>query len=84
MKKTVSFSRNKNRLPLSVIKDSFKMYFQEMEKLLPMEGIYQILEKWFPLAKKSVSNNQNEGFVSKPRQNYVSTRQAKTITGINA
>ena len=55
-----------------------------MEKLLPMEGIYQILEKWFPLAKKSVSNNQNEGFVSKPRQNYVSTRQAKTITGINA
>ena len=55
-----------------------------MEKLLPMEGIYQILEKWLPLAKKSVSNNQNEGFVSKLRQNYVSTRQAKTITGINA
>ena len=38
-----------------------------MENLLPIEGIYQILEKWFPLAKKSVSNNQNEGFVSKLR-----------------
>ena len=54
-----------NPLPLAVIKDSFETYFQEMEKLLPMEGIFEILEKWFPLARKSVSTSQNEGFVEK-------------------
>ena len=32
-----------NLLPLAVIKDSFKIYFQEMEKLLPMEGTFEIL-----------------------------------------
>ena len=45
-------------LPLAVIKDSFKIYFQEMEKLLPMKGIFEILEKM-------VSTSQNEGFVEK-------------------
>ena len=36
-----------------------------MEKLLPMEKILEILEKWFPLARKPVSINQNEGRVEK-------------------
>ena len=34
-----------NPLPLAVINDSFKIYFQEMEKLLPMEGIFEILKQ---------------------------------------
>ena len=29
----------------AVIKDSFEIYFQEMEKLLPMEGVFKILEQ---------------------------------------
>ena len=32
-----------NPLPLAVIKDTFKIYFQEMEKLLPMGVIFKIL-----------------------------------------
>ena len=35
--------KKKNPLPLGVIEDSFKIYFQEMEKLLPMEEIFEIL-----------------------------------------
>ena len=27
------------------MKDSFEIYFQEMEKLLQMEGIFEILEQ---------------------------------------
>ena len=50
-------------LPLAVMKDSLEIYFQEIEKLLPMEGIFEILETLFPLARKSVSTSQNEGFV---------------------
>ena len=46
-------------MPLAVTKDSFKIYFQEMEKLLPIEGIFEILthndfhypENHFPLAR---------------------------------
>ena len=34
-----------NPLPPTVIKDSFRIYFQEMEKLLPMEDIFKILEQ---------------------------------------
>ena len=45
------------------MKDSLEIYFQEIEKLLPMEGIFKILETLFPLARKSVSTSQNEGFV---------------------
>ena len=45
------------------MKDSLEIYFQEIEKLLPMEGIFEILETLFPLARKSVSISQNEGFV---------------------
>ena len=49
----------KNPLPLAVKKDSFEIYFQELEKLLPMEGIFEILEQnnfhqiedSFPLAR---------------------------------
>ena len=49
-----------------VRKDYFKIYFQEMEKMLPMGGIFEILaKKWFPPARKSVSTSQNEGFVEK-------------------
>ena len=51
-------STKQKTLPLAVIKDSFKIYFQEMEKLLPMKGIFEILEKM-------VSTSQNEGFVEK-------------------
>ena len=40
--KEYHFYRTENPLPLAVIKDSFKMYFHEMEKLL-MEVIFQ---KW--------------------------------------
>ena len=47
------------------MKDSLEIYFQEIEKLLPMEGIFKILETLFPLARKSVSTSQNEGFVEK-------------------
>ena len=42
------------------MKDSLEMYFQEIEKLLPMEGIFEILETLFPLARKSFSTSQNE------------------------
>ena len=38
-------------MPLAVIKDSFKIYLKKKKKLLPMEGIFEILEKWFPLAR---------------------------------
>ena len=46
-------------MPLAVIKDSFKTYFEENEKLLPMEEIFEILaqngfhypENQFPLAR---------------------------------
>ena len=46
--KEYRFHQTKNPLPLAVIKDSFRMYLQEMEKL---EWIFEILEKWFPLAR---------------------------------
>ena len=39
------FHLTENPLPLAVIKDSFKIYFQEMEKLLPVEDIFEILEQ---------------------------------------
>ena len=39
----ISFPPTENLLPLAVIKDSFKISFQEMEKLLPVEGIFEIL-----------------------------------------
>ena len=35
--KEYRFHQTENPLPLAVIKDSFKIYFQETEKLLPME-----------------------------------------------
>ena len=34
-----------NPLPLAVIKDLFKIYFHEMEKLLPVEKISEQLEQ---------------------------------------
>ena len=39
----ILFPLTRNPLPIAVIKDSFKIYFQEMEKLLPLEGILKIL-----------------------------------------
>ena len=48
-------------MPLPVIKDLFKIYFQEMEKLVgTRDGT-----KWFPLARKSISISQNEEFAEK-------------------
>ena len=42
------------------------MYFHEMEKLLPVERIFEEFEmKWFPVARKSVFTSQNKGFVVK-------------------
>ena len=32
-------------LPLAVLKDSFRIYFHEMEKLLPLEWIFEELEQ---------------------------------------
>ena len=53
------FHLKENPLPMAVVKDSFKIYFQGMEKLLSMEGIFDILaqngfhqlENQFPLAR---------------------------------
>ena len=45
MNERISFSLNRNPLPLAVMKDSFKIYFQEMDKLFPMKGIFEILEQ---------------------------------------
>ena len=61
-------------MPLVVIKGSFKIYFQEMEKLLLMDRIFEILkqrgfhypENPFPLAR-----------VKNLFQNYVSTGRKK-------
>ena len=41
--KEYRFHKTENPLPLAVIKDSFKIYFHEIEKLLPMDGILQKL-----------------------------------------
>ena len=43
--KEYRFHKTENLLPLAVVKDSFKLYFREMEKLLPMEEIFEILEQ---------------------------------------
>ena len=43
--KEYHFYQTENLLLLAVIKDSSKIYFQEMEKLLPMDGIFEILEQ---------------------------------------
>ena len=59
MKGRISFSLNRNPLPLTVIKGSFKIYFHEMEKLLLVEKIFEELEQngfhWpdtqFPVAR---------------------------------
>ena len=37
MNERISF--DKNPLPLAIIKDSFKIYFHETEKLLPVDRI---------------------------------------------
>ena len=60
--KEYPFHLTENPLPLAVMKNSFKIYFQEMEKLLPMEEIFEILqengfhlsENPFPLARMKV------------------------------
>ena len=61
-------SETENPLPLAVIKDTFKIYFQEMKKTASNgRTIWDIQTKRFSLAIKSVSSAQNEGFVSKLR-----------------
>ena len=48
----IMVSNTENPLPLVVIKDSFKIYFHEMEKLLPVERTFEELEQnQFPLAR---------------------------------
>ena len=34
--------QKENPLPLAVVIDSFKIYFQEMRKLIPMDRIFEI------------------------------------------
>ena len=41
----ISFPVNRNPLPLTVIKDSFKICFHEIEKLLPVERIFEKLKE---------------------------------------
>ena len=61
-------SETENPLRLAVIKDTFKIYFQEMKKTASNgRTIWDIQTKRFSLAIKSVSSAQNEGFVSKLR-----------------
>ena len=45
MNERISFSLNRNPLPLTVINDLFKIYFHEMEKLLAAERIFENLEE---------------------------------------
>ena len=44
MNETISFQIIRNPL-LAIAKDSFKIYFHEMEKLLPIEGISEKLKQ---------------------------------------
>ena len=61
MTERISFPEN--LLPLAVIKDSFKIYFHEMEKLLPVKRISEELEQngfrqpenQFPLARIKIN-----------------------------
>ena len=39
------FYETENLLPLAVIMDSFKIYFDEMEKLLLTKGIFEKLKQ---------------------------------------
>ena len=41
----ISIPLTENPLPLGTLKDSFKTYFHEMEKLLPMERLFKKLEQ---------------------------------------
>ena len=41
----ISIPLTENPLPLGALKDSFKTYFHEMEKLLPMERLFKKLEQ---------------------------------------
>ena len=45
MNETISFPLNRKSAQLALINDSFKIYFHEMEKLLPVEGIFDKLEQ---------------------------------------
>ena len=39
-------------ISLAVIKDSFKIYFHEMEKLLPVENIFKEMDKMVSPSQK--------------------------------
>ena len=43
MNDSISFHLNRNPLQLTVVRYSFKTYFDEMEKLLPVEMIFEKL-----------------------------------------
>ena len=45
LNKKISSPLNRKSVATGCKKDSFKIYFQEMEKLLPMERIFEILEQ---------------------------------------
>ena len=63
MNERILFPLKRNPLPLTVIKDLFKIYIHEIEKLLPVERIFDKLEKkWLGLPRKSVFTSQNKEF----------------------
>ena len=64
-RKSVATGRNKGR-------NSLKVYFYEMKKLLPAEAY---LRNWNKMARKSVFNSQNKVFVEK----YVYTRLSRHL-----
>ena len=43
--KEYRFHQTENPLPPAVVKDSLKIYFHEMEKLLAVEGLFKKLEQ---------------------------------------
>ena len=45
MNERILFPLKRNPLPLTVIKDLFKIYIHEIEKLLPVERIFEKLGK---------------------------------------
>ena len=66
MNERILFPLKRNPLPLTVIKDLFKIYIHEIEKLLPVERIFDKLEKrWLGLPRKSVFTSQNKEFALK-------------------
>ena len=55
MNERILFPLKRNPLPLTVIKDLFKIYIHEIEKLLPVERIFDKLGKKMVWASQKIS-----------------------------